>query len=147
MTRRAEIVVRVEGGRLVPAAGWDRDSIAALPEGALLSVTKYRPRTDKARRFLHAVMRLASDNAWDDRWTPERIKVTVKARGGWVKGMRVEVDGSSLVEFRSVADLDADEMTRFIEQTLHLITTEICPGMDVDDLRREADSAVMPTAR
>jgi len=145
MARRAQIVVRIEGGRIVPASFWDRDILQGMAEGTLLSVSKYRPKSDRAVRFLHAIINKAAANAWDDKWTPETIKATIKARYGWVEGARIEVDGTAVTQFRSIADLDAEELERFIQQTLDLIATEVCPGIDIVALRKEADDDIQPT--
>lgn len=52
-----------------------------------------------------------------------------------------------VVEVRSTADLDREELARFIDQTTHFITTEVCPGMDPALLKREGEAHSRPNDR
>lgn len=146
MASRGQLVAKVEGGALVPAAWADRQAIAEAEEGCLFTLTKYRPRSDAQNRYLHALLGKAADNA-PEPWTIERLKGQIKLRHGWFEGARVEVDGSCYVALRSTADFTLEEMKAFTDQAEEFILTEVCPGMDLSLLRKEAEADVAPPRR
>lgn len=141
--RKSEIIVRVEGGRLIPAAFGDREELAAMKDGTLLTVAPYRG-TKKALAFLHAVLNRAEANALDLRTTAEWIKVEVKRQYGWIVGAMTEVDGVSYVTLKSTADMSAEELAKFTEQVLLFCQEHVCPGVDLDAFKREARADIEP---
>ena len=143
MTARGHMVAKVVGGRLEPAAWIDRQALAEMEEGALVTLTKYRPRSDAQNRYLHALLGKAADNA-PEPWTIEKLKGEIKLRHGWYEGARVEVDGSCYVALRSTADFTLEEMKTFCDQAEDFIVTEVCPGIDLSLLRKEAESETRP---
>jgi hypothetical protein len=141
--RKSEIIMRKEGGRLVPAAYGDREEIAALPEGQLVTVAPYKG-TKKALAFLHAVLNRAEANAVDLDMTAEWIKVHVKRENGWIVGAMTEVDGVSYVTLKSTGDMSAEELAKFTEQVLLFCQEHVCPGVDLEAFKREARSDIEP---
>lgn len=143
MAARRQLVAKVEGGALVPAAWADRQAVAEVEDGTLFTLTKYRPRSDAQNRYLHALLGKAADNA-PEPWTIEKLKGHIKLRNGWFEGARVEVDGSVFTSLRSTADFTLEEMRLFCEQAEDFILTEVCPGMDLTLLRKEAEAEIAP---
>lgn len=143
MAARGQIVAKLEAGQLVPAAWTDRQALSDVEDGCLFTLTKYRPRSDRQNRFLHALLGKAADNS-PEPWTIEKIKGHVKLRYGWFEGARVEVDGSVFTSLRSTADFTLDEMKTFIEQAEEFIVEEVCPGIDLSLLRKEAEDDIAP---
>lgn len=146
MASRGQLVAKIEGGALVPAAWADRQAVAEADEGTLYTLTKYRPRSDAQNRYLHALLGKAADNA-PEPWTIEKLKGQIKLRHGWYEGARMEVDGSCFVALRSTADFTLEEMKLFCDQAEEFILTEVCPGMDLSLLRKEAEAEIAPARK
>jgi len=144
MAGRGQIVARMEAGQLVPAAWGDRQELAKAEEGALFTLTKYRPRSDRQNRYLHALLKKGAESA-ATYWPEEKIKAEVKLANGWIEGARVELNGVVYASVRSTADLNMEEMKLFIEQTKEYILTAVCPGMDESELEREVEADIAPS--
>lgn len=144
MATRGQIVAKLDGGALVPAAWADRQALRDIEDGCLFTLVRYRPRSDRQNRFLHALLSKAADNS-PEPWSVEKIKGHVKLRNGWFEGARVEVDGSVFTSLRSTADFTLEEMKTFIDQAEQFIVEEVCPGIDLSLLRKEAEAEIAPT--
>lgn len=144
MAHRGQIVAKMEAGQLVPAAWGDRQELAKVEDGQLFTLTKYRPRSDRQNRYLHALLKKGAENA-ATYWPEEKIKEEVKLKNGWINGARVELNGVVYVSTRSSADFNMEEMKSFIEQTKDYILSTVCPGMDEAELEREIEADIAPT--
>ncbi len=144
MAHRGQIVARMEAGQLVPAAWGDRQELAKVEDGQLFTLTKYRPRSDRQNRYLHALLKKGAENA-ATYWPEEKIKAEVKLANGWIAGARVELNGVVYASVRSTADFNMEEMKLFIQQAKDYILTTVCPGMDETELEREVEADIAPT--
>lgn len=115
----------------------DKRALAALPEDTWLEIYPIRKRSSKQNRYAHALMHRAADNS-PDNWTEEAIKKAVKQRGGFFEGVLHRRNGDQELIYRSTADFDKDEMSRFIELLLQYIVEVVAPQIDVELLKAEA---------
>lgn len=137
-TKRIPLAIaRWDGTSLRAASTQSREAIADLPAGTILEIYDYRPRTNQQMKYAHALMKRAAQNS-PDNWTEEGLKVAVKYRCGLVHGVLRKANGDEKTLLRSLAELDRKEMSDFIEELIFYITTNVCPGMDVEALKKEA---------
>lgn len=136
MARSEPIVGRWDGTSVKALARIDRERMQALEPDTLLAITVYRPKSEEALRFIHALLAAAAENAIEAT-TAEGLKQRLKLAGGWISGARVDPDGTVHAKLRSLGDMNADELSRYIDQAIDLIETEIVPGVDHRELMRE----------
>ena len=135
-------VTKVDGMTYVdPAARVDREALSSLPHETLLEIHVYNPHTDAQRKFLHDLLNIAAENA-PIYVSPDAIKQAIKLKHGFYDGaiIRTAPDGTVRHDFnfKSVADLNKDEMREFIEVTKDYIATELIPGCDIEKMVEEA---------
>jgi hypothetical protein len=138
--RNQQIVARWDGERLTYGAPIDLQALRRM-EPCLFLLKPYRGSTEKQLRFLNVVVAEAVENA-PEPTSREKILHTIKRRFGWFTDdtfVNTET-GEVTVEVRSTADMDREELKLFIDQVLTFITEEVCPGMDVGLLRKEAEA-------
>lgn len=141
MVKKTPIAILVwRDGQCVPGARIDREALAELDEGKLLEVFVYKPPTNKQQRFCHWLFRIGAENAREGGacWTAEGIKMACKVRFGWVDGMIVRKGQVAEWNFRSLAEMDEDQMKDFIDAVVTFIESEVAPGIDIEALKREA---------
>lgn len=138
MAKGYDIILRWDGQKLVPAADTDRWALREAPADSLFEARRWRPKSPKAMRKLHAMLRVGEDNSFG--WTSEAIKSQVKLAHGWVTGARVEKDGAVFCELRSLSDFTQDELGLFIAQAREFLLKEVVPGLDPRLLDREIEN-------
>lgn len=141
MAKKQPIAVLVwRDGQCVPGARVDREALAELSEGQLLEVYAYKPPTNKQERFVHWLFRIGAENAREDgpRWTEAGIKMACKIQYGWVDGMIVRKGQDAEWNFKSLTEMDEDQMKEFIDLVVKFIESDVAPGIDIEALKREA---------
>lgn len=140
MAREPKIILRWDGEKAVPAAPVDRWALQKLGVGQLLEADPHKPKSNRAVRYLHALLKIAEDNSLG--WKSEAIKTQVKLANGWITGATVKHDGEIYCELRSLTSFDREELDKFIEQVRAFILEEVCPGLDPKLLEREIDQGI-----
>ena len=76
----------------------------------------------------------------DPGWTYQKLKKTLKRKCGLYEEW-IDDEGNLCREYDSVAfdKMDEIEFSAFCKRAEHVIATEILPGVDDDDLRREIE--------
>jgi len=144
MAKREPLAIgRWDGHSLRAAARIDQEAMLGLPDGSLVEIYAYRPRSDKQNRYLHAILNILAENSPGD-WSSEAIKVAVKLKCGHVEGVLHRPDGSVKQILRSTSDFDREEMKEFIDHVIAYGLSVVAPGMDPDLLKREAEAAAKP---
>lgn len=146
MSKGPTICARWDGERLTYAAPIDLAELRKM-EPCLFILKPYRGATDKQLRYLNVIVNLAVENS-PVPTSREGILHAVKHIYGWyTDSTEVMPDGRVIVEVRSTADLDREELARFIDQTADFICTQVCPGMDPALLKREGEAQSRPNDR
>ena len=122
---------------LYPADDRAREALAGLPESAEVAV---RLSTDRSllqhNRFWALLDLVAKATEWE---TPEKLLVGLKMRLGYYdvmvlpKGQKVPVPHSIAFSAMSQADFQV-----FQDRAMHILVTEVCPGLDVEQMAIEA---------
>lgn len=136
------IVARWDGECLTYAAPIDLAALRKM-EPCLFILKPYKGASEKQMRFANALAHRAAENSAVPT-SRDRIMHEVKHRYGWFTNETVVEGDRVIVEVRSMADLDREELSRFIEQLIVYICDEVCPGMDPSALRREAEGDAAP---
>lgn len=111
-------------------------------DSVVLEVAVKRPRNVARHRLFWALCALAAENS-DDLPTPEAVCDVVKAMAGHFSVHQVSKAGADPVFVRvlksiSFASMGEEEFAPFFERALTIIEAYIMPGVDLDDLRKEA---------
>ena len=122
---------------LYPADDRAREALAGLPESAEVAV---RLSTDRSllqhNRFWALLDLVAKATEWE---TPEKLLVGLKMRLGYFdimlmpNGKKVPVPHSIAFSAMSQADFQV-----FQDRAMNVLVTEVCPGLDVEQLAIEA---------
>lgn len=122
---------------LYPADDRAREALAGLAECAEVAV---RLSTDRNllqhNRFWALLDLVAKATEWE---TPEKLLVGLKMRLGYYdimlmpRGQKVPVPHSISFAAMSQADFQV-----FQDRAMHILVTEVCPGLDVEQLAIEA---------
>jgi len=133
------VIMRRNGDRLVPVAEWERERLLEIPEGRDLTVKITRTRSAKQHRLFWALMQLVVTNhAYYVR--AEQLVEWLKIRLGYVEEVMFH-DGQMLTKVSSISfgSMGQDAFQKFFNMALDIITTEVLPETDREDLLREVE--------
>ena len=133
------IIMRRSGDRLVPVAEWERERLLEIPEGRDLTVKITRTRSAKQHRLFWALMQLVVTNH-PYYVRAEQLVEWMKIRLGYVEEVMFH-DGQMLTKVSSISfgSMGQDAFQKFFNMALDIITTEVLPETDRDDLLREVE--------
>ena len=133
------IIMRRSGDRLVPVAEWERERLLEIPEGRDLTVKITRTRSAKQHRLFWALMQLVVTNH-PYYVRAEQLVEWMKIRLGYVEEVMFH-DGQMLTKVSSISfgSMGQDAFQKFFNMALDIITTEVLPETDREDLLREVE--------
>lgn len=133
------IIMRRHGDKLVPVAEWERERLMEIPEGRDLTVKVSRTRSPKQHRLFWALMQLVVKNH-PYYVRAEQLVEWLKVRLGYVEEVMFH-DGQLLTKVSSISfgTMGQDEFQKFFNLALDVITVEVLPGTDREDLLRELE--------
>lgn len=140
MSESRALFVRRIGNALEPADPAALDLIQSVKPGGSLWLRGNRARNPRRHRLFWALVQIIKENT-DARQSPDAIADYLKIRGGHVEvfkrpnGEVVEVPKS--ISFSKCSE---GEFKAFIDRLMDVIRTEIIPGLDEGDLRRELET-------
>ena len=141
------LFVKAQGGALVPYARFDADLLSRYPQGAKLRAEITQPRNVPYQRLYWAVLKAVCDAT--GRWpNPETLHKALKLHLGVVDeipsvhGERLILPGST-----AFANMDQAAFRDYADSAFDLISTDICPGLNVDDLLALAKGRLGPDER
>lgn len=138
-----EIAMRREGERLAPIDPVSAEKLAAVPTNVDLLVTVKTPRNVKHFQKAWVLAQKVSE-ACD--WLTDRevamAWLLIKARH--VRYVHDLNNNQAVIIPKSIAwaSLDQSAFTRLYNRILYVVTSEIIPGLDEGDLRREIEAMV-----
>jgi hypothetical protein len=127
------MTMRVTEYGLSPLDQHDGDALSIYPVGAVVEVTVYRKPNPAYLRLLWAIMGEVYENT--DWPTAKDLMNYLKTRAGYV-GSYLTFKGEIHVTPRSLTELQEHELVEFGMKALDLLSTEIIPGLDIDEVAR-----------
>lgn len=129
------------GGKLEPLDAAAQEFVDRLKPGAVVRMEVSRARNPRRFRLFWALVDICRDNT-DTNLSKEAWADFLKILGGHVevamrRGEKVYLPKS--IAFSSMSEADFAE---FINRLMDAIRTEVIPGLDEGDLRRELESIV-----
>ena len=133
------VIMRRHGDRLVPVAEWERERLMEIPEGRDLTVKITRTRSAKQHRLFWALMQKVVDNH-PYYVRAEQLVEWMKIRLGYVEEIMFH-DGQMLTKVSSISfgSMGQDAFQKFFNMALDVITTEVLPETNKEELIREVE--------
>ena len=133
------VIMRRHGDCLVPVAEWERERLMEIPEGRDLTVKITRTRSAKQHRLFWALMQKVVDNH-PYYVRAEQLVEWMKIRLGYVEEIMFH-DGQMLTKVSSISfgSMGQDAFQKFFNMALDVITTEVLPETNKEDLIREVE--------
>lgn len=135
-----------KGVYLAPADALSEERLCQIKAkpGDILKADIVRPRNGKHHRWFMALMKVTAEALSDPAWTPESLRFWLKVKTGLVKIYEVNGERVAEVGSMSFASMKQDEFNDVSERMIGVICTELIPGMNPGDLRREVELMVAP---
>lgn len=134
MPEKASVLVKRKGEMLLPLARFDGAAITGFREGAVLKCELSESRSLPRHRLYWAVLTavVQATGKWPN---AEALHHALKIHLGAVEEI-ASVRGEILIRPKSTSfgKMDEREFREFFDNVLLAITTEVCPGMTVEDL-------------
>lgn len=136
-----ELLIRVEGTRLVGATAGDLELIDGLPQGKefLARLTSANKRSVLQNRFYWRLLGLVIDNQ-DHYRKAEQLHFWLKIKLGYVE--QVEFHDNRMVTrvaSTSFERMDSEDFKRYLDAAITVICEEIIPGMESARLVHEVE--------
>lgn len=124
-------------GKLEPIDETGRDSLARIAHDTILSVEVKRPRNIQHFRKFWALVSLIYANQTRYR-SPEELVDAIKVLAGHCFPVRLR-NGTEVRIPKSIAfhAMSQDEFEKFYDRVVDIVVTEIIPGLNREDLKRE----------
>lgn len=134
----SSIVLRKQGGVLVPVDEPDQETVAKLKEGEFVRCTIQAKRNIRQHRLFWALVGLLVDNT-EVFPSKEAAADSIKIGVGHVETGVDAWSGRAYLKPKSIAfeALDGTEFTRFFDRCLYLLCNRWLAGLDVEDLRNQ----------
>ncbi len=149
----AEIAMRAmlgkDAGRftvvLVPVDEFAATQTARLPRDKDLAVDARSRRNMGQHRLYWALMNLVAE-ASEDFADGEEVSDFIKYRTRHVRAVHNPTTGNSFLVPKSMseASMPAEQFTRYFNRALHIVLTEILPGVPEGELRVQIENIVSP---
>ncbi|WP_293857373.1 hypothetical protein [uncultured Alsobacter sp.] len=140
MTDKPFITAIVEGGRLRPASRYDAEQLARYDNGAKVNLRITAPRHGGRHRLYWATLQTVFETLPEGRRFPsvQALHDAIKIELGVVNYVAT-LSGEILVQPGSTSfdKMAEPEFREFLDRALELISTELMPGVNPDDIRRE----------
>jgi hypothetical protein len=132
------VLVRKEKGVLVPHAPHDDAMFERMQEDVVYRCQFARPRSGARHRLYRVILRIVVENTHLFA-TEDALHKTLLVSCGVVEPV-ITIEGE-IIMYPSSTAFDAmkeEEFKAYFDAAMELITTRIIPGMDLEDLLREA---------
>ncbi len=138
-----EIPMIREGNRLVPVDQASSDDLMKIPLKTQVMVKITQPRNLKAHRLLWALASKVAD-ACDYLQDSEDAMDLLKIKARHVRYIHDHYHGETRIVPKSIrfASLDQQKFSRLFNRMIHIVITEILPGMNEGELRTEIENMV-----
>jgi hypothetical protein len=127
-----------EGMALVPHAPYDEKMLERYPEGVPLRIQLAQPRSGPRHRLYRVILRIVVENT-EKFSTEDALHKTLLVGCGVVEP--VITPEADIIMCPSSTAFDAmpeDEFKAYFDRALGIITSLIIPGLDLDELMKQA---------
>lgn len=138
---------------LVPADDVTREWLQGRAAGAGVALTVDHVRNAERSALYWVLCGIVAENS-AEKMDREAASDTIKIMTGHVRAWSATIEGGSRAFFKaprsiSFASMKEDAFEVFFDRALEVIATELLPGVDVEELRREAylNAGVTPRSR
>lgn len=131
------------GQGLVVAGPHTEELIAGIPNGSLVYTNApHCPRNPDFHRLMMAILAKVIEHTWPQYSTINELMDVLKLKSGMVDWIEIK-PGMSKVRFKSVsfASMGENEFHAVCDKWLEIIARDLIPGVDPQDLLREAKAA------
>lgn len=127
------------GGALQPLDAAAQDFIGRLKPGAVVRMEVSRARNPRRFRLFWGLVQICRDNT-DTNLSKEAWADYLKILGGHVEVVRRKGETIQLPKSIAWGAMPESEFADFINRLMDAIRTEVIPGLDEGDLRRELEA-------
>jgi hypothetical protein len=132
------ILVRKVDGVLAPHAPYDVEMFQRYPENVPLRLQLAQPRSGPRHRLYRVILRIVAEN---NRFysTEDALHKSLLVACGVVEPV-ITLEGEIIFAPSSTAfeAMPEDEFKIYFDKAMELITTMVIPGLDLDELMKEA---------
>ena len=132
------ILVRKVDGHLVPHAPYDVEMFQSIPENVAVRAQFAQPRSGPRHRLYRVILRIVTNNT-DLFASEESLHDTLLLANGVVRP--VMTTAGEIIMMPSSTAFDAmgeEEFKAYFDAALETIQTHVIPGIDLDELLKEA---------
>ena len=132
------ILLRKVEGRMVPHAKYDEEMLEAIPENVPVRAQFAQPRSGPRHRLYRVTIRIVANNC--DLFAHEdSLHETLLLANGVVKPVMTTAGEIIMVPSSTAFDaMGEEEFKAYFDAALETIQTHIIPGIDLDELLKEA---------
>jgi hypothetical protein len=131
-------ITKNEDGHLVPYANYDREMFAELPANKVLRVNIAQQRSAPRHRLYRVVLRLVVKNT-DLFVSEDSLHKTLLLGCGVVEPIMTTAGEIIMIPSSTAFDaMNEDVFKAYFDQAMHIIETNIIPGIDLSLLLKEA---------
>lgn len=127
------------GGKLEPIDAAAHDFVSRLRPGDVARLEVSRARNPRRFRLFWGLVKICMDNT-DTNLSKEAWADYLKILGGHVEVVRRKGEVIQLPKSIAFASMAETDFADFINLLMHAVRTEIIPGLDAGDLRRELET-------
>jgi hypothetical protein len=124
---------------LVAATAFDLEQLERYRIGARLICTLEQPRDDKTNRRFHGLIGLVAKATGEH---PKKVKFQLMVRAGCVDAAETFDGLGTVIQPTHVTDLQEDEYQDLFWRVAEIVTTEILPDVDREDLIEEINKYI-----
>lgn len=132
-------------GTLEPLDAAAHDFMARLEPGAVVRNDWSRARNPRRFRLFWGLVKICQDNT-DTSLSKEAWADYLKILAGHTEVVRRKGQVIELPKSIAFASMSEADFAEFINRLMHAIRTEVIPGLDEGDLRRELEAIAMEEA-
>ncbi|MCS3449973.1 DUF1367 family protein [Bradyrhizobium elkanii] len=132
------ILVRKVDGHLIPHAAYDVEMFQAIPENVPVRAQFAQPRSGPRHRLYRVILRLVTHNT-DLFATEDSLHDTLLLSNGVVRPVMTTAGEIIMIPSSTAFDaMGEEEFKAYFDAALETIQAHIIPGIDLDELLKEA---------
>jgi hypothetical protein len=128
---RPRVQVRVTPQGLAPLTRYDADLLSAYPMGAEVEAEIFQRKSNPQLRLYWSILQRVAENTPFD--SAEALSKALLIHLKHVASIKL-VNGDEVLEPRSLRDFDKQALSRFFDEAIRVIASEVIPGLDIKAL-------------
>lgn len=132
------ILVRKVDGHLIPHAAYDVEMFHSIPENVPVRAQFAQPRSGPRHRLYRVILRIVTNNT-DLFASEESLHDTLLLANGVVRPVMTTAGEIIMIPSSTAFDaMGEEDFKAYFDAALETIQSHIIPGIDLDDLLKEA---------